>query len=321
MKKNNISKMYRIFCISIKLKERIMKKYIFMLIFALCIMSFGIKENVSAKEITTEKPNVIVLKGTDETKDGFPVYELADDDKLFMDIYEKSFIKKSVELYGLAQQYSNLKSEDIYFAFRESSGCYGRIGFYLKKDGQLYDKTKSPFIELSNGMLEGGYDKLQSITQILPHEMGHILQRVITSNNENINQNTVDMHYSNITSEYTTAFSEGFGEHFEVISRMYEENEDIKNGIYNDIEKVKSNTKSPVDSGTRDFILPLRLDYYREISLFWQSKYEGVKRQELGLSGDGKYKNLSYDFNDPEKTILFRNMGISQDKTKMRSLE
>ena len=53
-----------------------MKKYIFMLIFALCIMSFGIKENVSAKEITAETPNIIVLKGTGETKDGFPVYEL-----------------------------------------------------------------------------------------------------------------------------------------------------------------------------------------------------------------------------------------------------
>ena len=71
-----------------------MKKYIFLLIFALCIMSFAIEEDVSAKEIITETPNVIVLKGTDETKDGFPVYKLMDDDKLFMDIYNKSFIKK-----------------------------------------------------------------------------------------------------------------------------------------------------------------------------------------------------------------------------------
>lgn len=297
-----------------------MKKYIFMLIFALCIISFTIRENVSAKEITPEIPNVIVLKGTDETKDGFPVYELMDDDKLFMDIYNKSFIKKSVELYGLAMQYSNLKSKDIYIAFRKNSGCYGRIGFYLKKDGQLYDKTKSPYIELSTGQLKR-YNTLESITQILPHEMGHVLQQITTSNNQKMNQNVVDMHYSNIQTEYSTAFSEGFGEHFEVISRMYEENNEIKNGINEDIERTKNSTKSVVDSGSRDFTLPLRLDYYREVSPLWQQKYENLKRHELGLSGDGKYKNLSYDFIDPEKSILYRNMGLYQDKTKMKSLE
>jgi len=40
------------------------------------------------------------------------------------------------------------------------------------------------------------------MTQILPHEMGHVLQQIATSNNEKINKNVVDMHYSNIiTSE------------------------------------------------------------------------------------------------------------------------
>lgn len=297
-----------------------MKKYIFMFIFVSCIMLLVTRENVSAKEISAETPNVIVLKGTDETKDGYPVYEPMDDDKLFMDIYNKSFIKKSVELYGKALQYSNLDSKDIYFAFRQNSDCYGNIGFYLKKDGQLYDKTKSPYIELSIGQLKN-YNALESITQILPHEMGHVIQKITTSNNEEINQNVVDMHYSNIQTEYSTAFSEGFGEHFEVISRMYEENNEIKNGIYKEIEGTKNSTKSIVDSGSRDFTLPLRLDYYREVSLFWQQKYENLKRHELGLSGDGKYKNLSYDFIDPEKSILYRNMGLYQDKSKMKSLE
>lgn len=297
-----------------------MKKYIFMLIFALCIMSLATKENVSAKEISTETTNVIVLKGSGETKDGLPVYELMDDDKVFMDIYNKSFIKKSIELYGEAQRYSNLKSKDIYIAFRKDSGCYGNIGFYLKKDGKYYDKTKAPYIELSHWQLKG-YDSLESITQLLPHEMGHVLQKITTSNKEKIKQNIVEMHYSNITSEYSTAFSEGFGEHFEVISRIYEENNKIKNRIYEDIERTHNSTRPRVDSGSRDFILPLRLDYYRETSSLWQQKYENLKRHELGLSGDGKYKNLSYDFIDPEKSILYRNMGLSQDKSKLKSLE
>jgi len=71
-----------------------MKKYIFMIVCIICIMQLGIKENASAEEITKDLPNIIVLKGTEETKDGLPVYELMDDDKVFMEILNKSFIRK-----------------------------------------------------------------------------------------------------------------------------------------------------------------------------------------------------------------------------------
>ncbi|WML34486.1 helix-hairpin-helix domain-containing protein [Clostridium sp. OS1-26] len=292
-----------------------MKKFIF--VFITCIMLFFTMENVFAKDAA----NIVVLKATDELKDGFPVYEEGGDEKSFMDIYNKSFIKNSIELYAQAQQYSKLKNEDIYIAFKNNSGCYGRIGFYLKKDGKLYDKKKSPYIELSTNQLKGNYDALESITQIFPHEMGHILYQITAAYDKDMNQHGVDMHYSNIITEYSTAFNEGFAEHFEVISRIYEENEQIKNGIYNDIERTKSNIASVLNRGTRDFILPLRLDYYRETSPLWQQKYENLKRHELGLSGDGKYKNLCYDFRDAEKTILYRNMGLFQNKSQKISLE
>jgi DNA uptake protein and related DNA-binding proteins len=283
-------------------------------------MQLGIIKKVSAEEITKDLPNIVVLKGTDETKEGKPVYELMEDDKAFVQIANNSFIKKSLELYSEAQKYSAMEDKNIYFAFKENSGCYGNIGFYLKKDGKLYDKTKSAYIELSTGQLKR-FGALDSITQILPHEMGHVLQRIVASNDENVNQNSVDMHYSNIITEYSTAFSEGFGEHFQVISRMYEENTGIKNAIYRDIDRTNNSIKSMIDGGKRDFVFPLRLDYYREISPLWQSKFESLKRDELGLNGDGKYKNLSYEFSDTEESILFRNMGLSQEKSKIKSLE
>lgn len=292
-----------------------MKKYIF--VFFTCILLIFTTRSTFAIEPT----NLTVLKATNEIKDGLPVYEEVKESKLFMDIYNKSFIKKSVELYGEAQKYSDLKNKDIYIAFRENSGCYGDIGFYLKKDGKLYDKTKSPYIELSSGQLDGRYDTLQSITQIFPHEMGHILYKITVSNNQLLNQNAVDMHYSNIITDYDTAFNEGFGEHFEETSRIYEENQQIKSGIYEDIKRRESNIESILDRGSRDFLLPLRLDYYREISILWQQNYEGLKRHELGLSGDGKYKNSSHYFIDTNKIILYRNMGLSQNKLQMRSLE
>jgi hypothetical protein len=204
-------------------------------------MQLGIIKKVSAEEITKNLPNIVVLKGTDETKDGKPIYEPMEDDKAFIQIANNSFIKKSLELYSEAQKYSTMEDKNMYFAFKENSGCYGNIGFYLKKNGQIYDKTKSAYIELSTWQLKS-FGTLDSITQILPHEMGHVLQKIVTSNDEDVKQNSVDMHYSNIITEYSTAFSEGFGEHFQVISRMYEENTEIKNGIYEDLDRVKNST-------------------------------------------------------------------------------
>ncbi len=292
-----------------------MKKFTF--IFLTCILLLLATKNAFA----AESPNIILLKGTNEMKDGFPVYEEGGDNKAFMDIRSKSFIKKSIELYGLAQQYSDLKQGDLYLALKENSGCYGRVGFYLKKDGNLYDKRKSLCIELSSDQLEGQYGTLQSITQIFPHEMGHILYISTTCSGENPNQTAVDTHYSNTITEYSTAFNEGFAEHFEVISRINEENVEIKNGIQDDIKRKKRNINPILNRANRDFLLPLRLDYYREISPFWQQQYENLKRHELALNGDGKYKNLSYNFRDREKTILYRNMGLFQNKLKNRNLE
>lgn len=297
-----------------------MKKYIIVMLCIMCIMQLGIIKKVSADEITKDVPKIVLLKGTEETKEGKPVYEPMEENKDFIQITHNSFIKKSLELYSKAQKYSDLEDKNMYFAFKQNSGCYGDVGFYLKKDSQIYDKTKSPYIELSAGQLRN-FGALESITQILPHEMGHVIQKILTSNDEKMKQNSIDRHYSNIITEYSTAFSEGFGEHFEVISRMYEENTGIKNSIYRDIDRTINSTKPMIGGGKRDFIFPLRLDYYREFSPFWQQKYENLKRHELGLSGDGKFKNSSYDFTDTQKSILYRNMGLLQDKSKIKSLE
>lgn len=296
-----------------------MKKLI--IIFITCIMLIITTKVVLAEDIV---PNIIVLNGTDETKEGYPVYEEGGDKQAFVNLYDQTFIKKSVEIYAIAaNKYSDLKEKDLYVAFKKNSGCYGGIGFYLKKDGELYDKTKSPFIELSTNQLQGNYDKLGSITQIFPHEMGHILYNITGCKDINLETegNGTTNHYSNIITEYSTAFNEGFGEHFEVISRMYEENQQIKNGIYKDIDKTKNTIGYSLNSGNRDFILPLRLDYYRELSLFWQQKFENLKRNELPLNGDGKYKNLSYNFMNLEKSMLYRNMGLFQNKAQIRTYE
>lgn len=283
----------------------------------ICIMILFNEKNVLAKEI----PTIKVLKATNDIQNGLPIYEVGGDGKTFEKIYDNSFIKKSIELYGEAQKYAQIKSDEIYLIFKENSGCYGRIGFYLKENGQIKDKTKSPYIELSTSMLKGPYDRVSSITQILPHEMGHILYEITTDKRKESDIGSVDMHYSNIITEYNTAFNEGFAEHFEVISEMYEENEGIKKGIINDIERSKNKINPILQSAKKDFRFPLRLDYYRVIAPFWLQSKENIKRHELGVNGDGKYKNLNYSFSNSEESILYRNMGMNQDKAKLRNIQ
>lgn len=149
-----------------------MKKYVFLFITA--IILFIARGNVYAKEV----PNIIILHAANETKNGFQVYEEGGDTDAFMKVYNKSFMKESINLYELAKQYSNIKDKEFYVAFKKGSGCYGRIGFYLKKNGNLYDKTKSPYVELSSEQLTNDYKRLQSITQLFPREMEHVLYEI-----------------------------------------------------------------------------------------------------------------------------------------------
>ncbi|SNS19431.1 competence protein ComEA helix-hairpin-helix repeat region [Anaerovirgula multivorans] len=292
-----------------------MKKLL--IIFILCTMLFFPSGSAYAQESCP----ISILTPTNETKNGFPVFLSDVDSQEFWNIYNNSFIKKSVELYQEAQKYSDFKDERVYLTFKENSGRYARSGFYLKEDGFYYDKTKSPYIELSTSDLSGYYSKLNSTTQIFPHEMGHVIHNITAVRDNEIHQNSTNMHYSNIITEYSTAFSEGFAEHFEVISRIFEENEELKQEIYQDLEKKKNNIPKLLQKGRRDFVLPLRLDYYRMSVLFWLQTHEDLKRHELGSNGDGKYKNSLIEFNNTQKTILYRNMGLGQNLQQKRNIQ
>lgn len=297
------------------------KVFCFFIFMFICIIYSPCKTAYAAN-MDYRSNNILLLKACDETKNDYPVYEEMEYSENFNNIYNNSFLKESFNLFEEAKKYSDLDDKNIYIAFRKNSGCYGRIGFYLKKDNQLYDKTKSPYIELSTNDLDNNYKRLDSITQILPHEMGHVIYEIIAGvKDTDLKQMSMDMHYSDIVTEHSTAFNEGFGEHFQVISRIYEKNEDIKNSIYNELKLQKIKTDKIKDKAERDFKWNMRLDYYREISPLWQSRYESVKRNELSTTEECIYKNKKYDFGSPETTILYRNMGFDNNKNEKRSFE
>lgn len=302
------------------IRKRLSYFFIFILIFRIYYPFNNAYADTSSNNGYTN--NIILLNYCDEDENGYPVYEEIESSDEFDDVYNNSFVKKSFELYNLAKKYSDVEDKNIYIAFRKNSGCSGEIGFYLKKDNKLYDKTNSPCIELGTNSLKGNYNKLDSITQILPHEMGHVIVDITTDvTDASDNAKSLDMHYSDIVTGHSTAFNEGFGVHFQVISRMYEENDDIKKGIYNDLNLQKVKTDKTMIKLDRDFKLPMRLDYYRVLSSFYQSKYESIKRDELSTTNNCIYKNKKCEFRSPEKTILYRNMGFSKDENEKRTFE
>ncbi len=267
-----------------------------------------------------EVPKVKILLTTGQVKDGYPVMIEHSQNQAVNKLLKQSFMKHSLHLYQEALKYTDTQEDTFYLSFKKGSGCYGRIGFYLMSGNQLIDMRSSAYIELDEDMLTDNPGHLQSITQIFAHEMGHILLGCTTKKYRNPQSYSFDMHYSNVITEYSTAFNEGFAEHFEIIARKYEPNKQIKNQIVEDMKIKKKKVSAILPRVKRDFNLPLRLNFYRGMSLIWLDQQEAIKRDELVLKGMCIYKNDYQKFNDIEKTLLYRNMGLGQDLKNKRSL-
>lgn len=288
-------------------------------IFIVIAVIFTLANPVLAVE--KDIPEIIILSTTDEQKDDFAILEESRQNQSLNALIDNSFMKKSLQIYSHAQKYAKGESEPFYLSFKPNSGEYGKIGFYLKKDGVLLDKTSSPYIELNSEELTSDPARLQSLTQIFPHEMGHILigLTIPSMNVEKIG--SLEMHNSNVITDYSTAFNEGFAEHFEIIARQDEENNDLKLGIYQDLERTSKKIEALLPRAERDFTLPLRMGYYRGAALLWVNRAEGLKRDRLPINGECVFKNSYRQFSDPETTILLRNIGLKQDAAQKRTLQ
>ena len=275
-------------------------------------------------------PRFLILKPTDEKKDNLPVLEIfseeAENKKTVEHLFENSFIKESVKLYFLVQNYlinqGILKNhEPAYLLLSSEQGGFPNFGFCLKKgDGNYLDKRKTPYIELvkNNNRKE---NFLGSMTQIYPHEMGHIIYQMLSGITQIDYPRSLDVHYSTLTTDYRTSFHEGFAIHFENASRIYESNSDLKEAIAQDILRKKKMLASYVSGYIRDFKLPLRLDYYRSSMLVWYQNFDMLKRYEWVQSGWTKFRNANINAKNTEKALFYRNSGIAQDRGQLRTLQ
>jgi len=277
-----------------------------------------------------EIPRFLILKPTGEKKGDIPVLEIFSEDaenkKVVDYLFENSFMNEMVKLYFLVQNYLinqgiSKNHEPAYLLLSNEQGGFADFGFYLKKEGDNYlDKTKIPYIELikNNNRKE---NFLGSMTQIYPHEMGHIIYQMLSEITQIDYPRSCDIHFSTLTTDYRTAFHEGFAIHFENASRMYESNTQLKEAISQNILMKKKMLVSYVKGYTRDFKFPLRLDYYRTSMLIWYQNFDMLKRYEWVKSGRTKYKNAKIDIMNVEKALFYRNSGIAQDTRQMRTLQ
>jgi hypothetical protein len=244
------------------------------------------------------------------------------------DLAKRSFIGKAVDLYGLAQRYLYNSGklavmDDAYLAITPNEGGFARKGFYLKtSDGAHADKSGTYYVDLTSQYIDAPPDKLMSITQLYPHELGHIMYRLLSATDSAEQQSSsVTVHYFSLLTDHSTAFNEGFAEHIENISRLFEPDSAIRKGIMDDLAAKSPFLQSCAQGFVRDFTWPARLDYFKSTMLVWFQQFEDYKRYQHAVDGTVAFKNGYPALDDPADMISIRNAGVYQQATRRNAAE
>lgn len=288
-------------------------------------------ENLNSKSSILPEgiPAVVLLRPTGDAKEDLPVFrkysENTANKRVVEKLFETTFMKSAVRLYFLAQNYLNSQGiltehEPAYLLLSNHAGGYARRDFYLKSEGGLLDKTGVWYVDYVKNDDEEE-DHSGSMTQIYPHEMGHVIYHMLCGNLDEHLPAAVDVHFVSITTDFRMAFNEGFAEHFENISVENETDEVYKNNILSDLKRQKKSIKNDRRGYHRDFVYPLRLGYYRMTMLFWYQKFEDIKRHEWTVNGNIRFKNASIRSRNIEKALFYRNSGVMQDRSESRNLQ
>ena len=272
---------------------------------------------------------VVLMQPTGDMIHGLPEMTLLADTTLsyqkVMAQIKNSFAGEFLDVYFLAQVYLKNKNklEDIepaYIALTSNQGGFAKFGFSLRDGDKDLLLPNTAYVDITESQATSPADKLMSFTQLYPHEMGHVLFRMLSREDSvNNNSNSVNMHFFSIVTDYATAFNEGFAEHVENVSRKFEPSAKIKNGIYEDIENI-GKLMDPFRMGfKRDYVWPVRLGYYKASMLYWYQKFEDYKRHVRAFSGDIRYKNTVISLSNPEDAITYRNSGVELNRESQRN--
>ena len=234
--------------------------------------------------------------------------------------YSRTPFTETAELFRLVQVYVKNKGEGqevqpVYLALTQNQGGFPMRGFALKKgDGTIADLPETDYIDLHRNTLNENPAKAGGYT--LCHELGHLMLGRLCGTYES---HASSVHYFSIVTEYTTAFNEGFGEHFENTALMMENDTAVKNAVKVDYHSLYDKVKHYCAGYERDCRWPFRMDMYRASSLLWYTNLEDYKRNQYPEQHLAKCYPATLPFSDPYQAIQYRNSAVSYDPQRLRT--
>ena len=290
------------------------------LLFGLFIGTLISQYTYSQYDTEVRDDRILIMQETGEVRGELPVMALVQDTTaLYSSVHRSisnSFLDQFLELYRLCQCYLVAEGElqeiePAYLALTDHQGGYAKQGFILRTPEGEISEPETPYVDITVQSATSDFKGLMSVTQLFPHEMAHVMYRLLSPEDSIANNSrSVDMHYFSIITDYSTAFNEGFAEHMENVARHFEKNDSIRAGIAEDLERIEKSSGHSINGFTRDFIYPFRMGYYKAGMVNWYQKYEDYKRSVYALSGKVRYINKSLRLRNPEDGLTYRNAGV-----------
>lgn len=253
---------------------------------SLIITLFMLSTLVVRSQIPLSAP--IFLWPTGDEREGQPVFKvMTTSDPQFRKarhLFDRGFTNHVVTLYKMAQQYQVTQGrwpvvDEAYLAFTKNTGGYARTGFWLETPGGIVHKAGTGYVDLHENMLESDRDEIAAPPQIFSHEMGHLIMKVLTLTPDDDRSSPSPVaHYFTTTTDYVTAFDEGFAEHLQYMTVELERNQKVKDTIANKLRLLKLKVPRTMYGYQRDYDLPLRMGFFAATMPLWYQQIENIRR-------------------------------------------
>jgi Helix-hairpin-helix motif len=271
---------------------------------------------------------LVLLRPTGQKIDSLvAMEEISDTSQLairILEIVEKSVIKDFLDIHRILQVYlfnsTGKPIEPAYLALTQNQGGYARKGFVLVDGDQLVRKPNSFYVDIHENTSNKAFNSLMSITQLYPHELGHIMYRLLSSS-DSIEEDSknINVHFFSLTTDYQIAFNEGFAEHLENIARLFEKDQELIEGIRADTSRIAEKSKVTIKGFNKDFKYPFRFGFYKMTMLIWYQPFEDYKRFSYSINGFSKFRNASLISTDRQNSLIYRNTGVGFNPNELRN--
>jgi hypothetical protein len=278
------------------------------------------------QSVVSQERDLVLLQPTGELFNGLVEMEVIHDTSILAkktrEIVASSVIKDFLQIHKILQVYlfntRGKPMEPAYLALTQNQGGYAREGFAIMSHGDHLVKPESFYVDVNENTLDRDFRSLMSITQLYPHELGHVMYRLLSSSDTiEASSKNINVHFFSVTTDYLIAFNEGFAEHMENIARLFEDNQEVVGGITTDSAEVVRKSRRVIRGFRRDFEHPLRFGFYKMSMLGWYQQFEDYKRFAYPLHGLAKYANASISTRNVQSNLIYRNAGVDFDTSTL----